>query len=85
MANHSSILDLENPADRGAWWATVHGVSKSRTQLRNEAQAQFKKRIGSIAVVLTQVILPPAGYLARSGDIFWVSQLEVLLASVGRD
>ena len=21
--------------DRGAWWRTVHGVSKSRTQLRN--------------------------------------------------
>ena len=21
--------------DRGAWWATVHGVSKSRTQLSN--------------------------------------------------
>ena len=24
---------LENPMDRAAWWATVHGVSKSRTQL----------------------------------------------------
>ena len=23
----------ENPMDRGAWWATVHGVSKSQTQL----------------------------------------------------
>ena len=22
---------LENPMDRGVWWATVHGVSKSRT------------------------------------------------------
>ena len=22
---------LENPMDRGAWWATVHGVAKSRT------------------------------------------------------
>ena len=22
---------LENPTDRGAWWATVHGVSKSQT------------------------------------------------------
>jgi len=21
--------------DRGAWWATVHGVAKSRTQLSN--------------------------------------------------
>ena len=24
---------LENPMDRGAWWATVHGITKSRTQL----------------------------------------------------
>ena len=22
---------LENPMDRGAWWATVHGVARSRT------------------------------------------------------
>ena len=24
---------LENPMDRGAWWATVYGVAKSRTRL----------------------------------------------------
>ena len=24
---------LENLMDRGAWWATVHGVPKSQTQL----------------------------------------------------
>ena len=24
---------LRNPMDRGAWWATVHGVTKSRTPL----------------------------------------------------
>ena len=24
---------LENPMARGAWWATVHGVAKSRTRL----------------------------------------------------
>ena len=24
---------LENPMEGGAWWATVHGVAKSRTQL----------------------------------------------------
>ena len=31
---HSNPLQhscLENPMDRGAWWATVHGVAKSRT------------------------------------------------------
>ena len=26
---------LENPKDGGAWWATVHGVAKSRTPLSN--------------------------------------------------
>ena len=24
---------LENPMDRGAWWAAVHGVARSRTRL----------------------------------------------------
>ena len=26
---------LENPMDRGAWWAAVHGVAKSQTRLRD--------------------------------------------------
>jgi len=25
---------LENPMDRGAWWATVHGITKNRTWLK---------------------------------------------------
>ena len=25
---------LENPTDRGAWWATVYGVAQSRIQLK---------------------------------------------------
>ena len=33
MAPHSSTLALENPMDGGAWWAAVHGMAKSRTQL----------------------------------------------------
>ena len=32
--NHSNILALENPMDRGAWQATVHGVGKSQTRLK---------------------------------------------------
>ena len=24
----------DNPMDRGAWWATVHGVAKSQKQLK---------------------------------------------------
>ena len=33
---------LENPMDRGAWWATVHGVAKSGTRLRDGAHTQHK-------------------------------------------
>ena len=33
MAIHSSIFAWRIPMDRGAWWATVHGVAKSRTRL----------------------------------------------------
>ena len=31
MATHSGILAWKNPMDRGAWWATVHGVAKTQT------------------------------------------------------
>ena len=34
MATHSSISCLENPMDRGTWWATVHGVTKCQTRLK---------------------------------------------------
>ena len=33
MATHSSILARRIPVDRGACWATVHGVPKSQTPL----------------------------------------------------
>ena len=32
---------LENSVDGGAWWATVHGVAKSRTQLSDWASKQM--------------------------------------------
>ena len=35
MAAHSSILAWENPMDRGAWQAIVHGVTKSQILLSN--------------------------------------------------
>ena len=33
MATPLQYSCLENSTDRGAWWATVHGVTKSQTQL----------------------------------------------------
>ena len=34
---------LENPMDGGAWWATVHGVTKNQTRLSN-----FMEEVSSI-------------------------------------
>ena len=31
---------LENSTDRGAWWATVHGLSKSQTRLSNSLHSK---------------------------------------------
>ena len=33
MAPHCSTLAWRIPMDRGAWWATVHGIGKSQTRL----------------------------------------------------
>ena len=35
MASHSSNSCLENLMDRGAWWAAVHEVAKSRIRRSN--------------------------------------------------
>ena len=36
---------LENPMDRGAYWATVHGVAKSRTRLGAFSSLLYFKQI----------------------------------------
>ena len=38
---------LENPMDRGAWWAIIHGVAKSRIRLNRLSTAQEKESVGS--------------------------------------
>ena len=42
--NPLQYFHLENPMDRGAWWATVHGVTKSRTQLNDWAYTYYIPR-----------------------------------------
>ena len=38
---------LENPMDGGAWWATVHGIAKSRTQLNDFTSLHFIIKINN--------------------------------------
>ena len=35
---------LEHPIDGGAWWATVHGVAKSRTRLSDFTFTHWRKK-----------------------------------------
>ena len=42
MATHPSILDLENPMDRGAWRAAVHRVAQSWTRLKRFSMRAWK-------------------------------------------
>ena len=41
---------LENPTDRGAWWAIVHRVTKSWTQL---------KRLSMHAKTMVRIVTEP--------------------------
>ena len=49
---------LKNPMDRGAWWATVHGVTKSRTQLKQRSMHTFLLLLqdGSLFLLSTATI-----------------------------
>ena len=39
---------LENPIDGGAWWATVHGVTKSQTRLSDFTFTFFLDHISKL-------------------------------------
>ena len=49
--NPLQYSSLENPMDRGAWWAIIHRVAKSQTQL---------KRLSPHAKLLYNVVLVSA-------------------------
>ena len=44
-ATHSSIFAWKIPMDRGAWWATVHGVTKSHTRLSEYKTNYYNKTV----------------------------------------
>ena len=46
MAIYSSSPScLENPMDRGSWWPTVHGVTRSQTQLNMHTDQKQKESL----------------------------------------
>ena len=73
---------LGNPTDRGAWWTTVHGVTKSQTQLSNWACTQvlyrqrWKHLMHSCHICTPSWILSPVENIPHEA---WIS------AAVGSD
>ena len=45
---------LENPLGRGAWWATVHGVTKSQTRLKRLGLHMQPSTLGSVCSLFLQ-------------------------------
>ena len=51
---------LENPRDRGAWWAAISGVAQSRTQLKRLSSSSSRIFIGRTdAEAEAPVLWPP--------------------------
>ena len=58
MTTHSSILAWKNSEDSGAWYATVHGVSKSHTWLSDWAPTQHEQTFsnGNLMIINCYII-----------------------------
>ena len=52
MVTHSSVLAWRIPMDRGAWWATVHRVAKSQTQLKQLNMHTHKHMLFNLCLLL---------------------------------
>ena len=65
---------LQNPMDGGAWWAAVHGVSRSRTQL-SDFILTFHTNI--IKTIIVYLVLAPLQYSClenpMDGGAWWAA------------
>ena len=77
---------LENPRDRGAWWAAVYGVAQSRTRLKrlsssssNELFKGFKKLFNYLKNYLKLISFPGGSVVknlpANAGDSYSIPGL----------
>ena len=68
---------LENSMDRGAWWATVHGIAKSRTELTTWLTVLWGN--WSWFSSLGSFVTTPASFFASNLSIFYTAaELEYL-------
>ena len=74
---------LENSRDRGAWWATVHGVSKSQTRLKSVSGHASSEAMWPDSHFQQISLLPCAGWVRRWGRGDSRTSKEVLGSRLG--
>ena len=76
---------LENPMDREAWWATVHRVSKSQTQMKrlsiHKLKHGFTSEAGSYITWMWNDIWFPTGWCLHLCSIVQKAQMLFLQAA----
>ena len=56
---------LENPMDRGAWWATAQRAAKSRTRLSDLARAHANAQLAKLSAYALQHVASQAPFLQK--------------------
>ena len=84
MATHSSIPARRILMDRGAWWATVHGVSKSRTEQVSTAQHSTGNAFSLLGLSFPSIMedftfkVPPSIVIVTTASIKTASNISTL-------
>ena len=74
---------LKNSMDRGAWWATVHGVTKGSDTTKATKQQQHRKprTAGALLSPLTFTLIPP--FLISSPPLSKFYKISLLVPGIG--
>ena len=82
---------LENPMDRGAWWASVHGVSKSQTRLSDSWSlftfgqlSCFDTPISPYSPPPSQFVSGPSPGCACTLQSRWISSQRHMVGGIAR-
>ena len=73
---------LENPMDRGAWWATVHGVAKSQTWLKWLSRQAYGRCSRSLTLERAGIIKTMVRY---HGTAPWRAVITETVISFGKN
>ena len=76
MPNPLQYSWLENSMDRGAWWATVHGATKSQTRPSNWVQGSSTEESGEEEAGIKILNSPPVNSHVILDNILKLSGLH---------